>query len=98
MTGATVIWEDNQAAIAMSKNPVQTKRNKHMLLKYHYLRDLVESNIIRLEYIETGDQVADILTKATPTRIFTHLVKFLVRPCRPKIDVRSSSSTTSASN
>ena len=91
--GATVIWEDNTACIAMSKNPVNNKRNKHILLKYHYLRDLVESKIIRLEYIQTSDQIADLLTKPVSVRIFQHLVHFLVRPCGTLDHSRSSSSS-----
>jgi hypothetical protein len=79
-TDTTVIWEDNQACIAMSKNPVHSKRNKHMLIKYYYIRDLVEQGVVRLEYIETGDQVADILTKATTAKVFTKLVRYIVRP------------------
>jgi hypothetical protein len=78
--GATIIWEDNTACIAMSKNPINHKNNKHILRKYHYLRDLVDAGIIRLEYIVTADQVADLLTKPVPPRIFLKLVHFLVRP------------------
>jgi hypothetical protein len=77
---ATILWEDNQACIAQSKNPVNHKRCKHILLKYHYLRDLTESGIVKLEYISTTDQIADIFTKAVPPRIFAQLVPFLVRP------------------
>jgi hypothetical protein len=80
---ATVIWEDNQSCIAQSKNPVQTKRTKHYLLKYHYLRHLTESGIISLEYITTLDQVADIFTKPLAPRLFQHLVPHLVSPCTP---------------
>jgi hypothetical protein len=80
-TGATVIWEDNEACIAQSKNPVNHKRCKHILLKYHYLRDLTESGIVRLEYICTTDQVADILTKPLALALFSKLRPFLVRSC-----------------
>jgi len=81
-TGSTIIWQDNKACIAMSKNAgVNHNNNKHILLKYHYIRELAESDIIRLEYIETIDQIADILTKATAPQVFRKLVPFLVRPC-----------------
>jgi hypothetical protein len=51
--GPTLLWEDNQACIAQSKNPVNHKRNKHMLIRYHYLRDLTEMNLVQLNYIGT---------------------------------------------
>lgn len=95
--GATIIWEDNQACIAMSKNPVNHARNKHILLKYFYLRELNEQQIVRLEYIATTNQVADILTKPVTRQIFTHLRPYLVQPCGPIIDeVPSSSQPTSS--
>ena len=45
------------------------------------LRDLTESNIIKLCYLETADQIADLLTKPVSTKIFRNLVHYLVRPC-----------------
>jgi hypothetical protein len=80
-SGATVIWEDNEACIAQSKNPVNHKRCKHVLLKYHYLRDLTEASIVKLQYVCTKDQIADLLTKPLPPALFARLVPFLVRPC-----------------
>ena len=76
----TVLWEDNEACIAQSKNPVNHKRNLHMLVKYHYLRDLTESNIVRLQYIRTHSQLADILTKPLSPTQFTTILPHLVRP------------------
>ena len=76
----TTLWEDNQACIAQSKNPVNHKRCKHILIKYHYLRQLTASNIVRLEYICTKSQIADALTKPLPPVDFLRLVPFLVSP------------------
>ena len=66
----TILWEDNKACIAQSKNPINHKRCRHILLKYHYLRTLTNSNIVRLEYVVTLNQLADILTKPLPPRDF----------------------------
>jgi len=76
----TILWEDNEACIAQSKNPVNHKRCKHILLKYHYLRHLTNSNIVRLEYVVTTSQVADILTKPLSPKDFIRLNQFLVQP------------------
>ena len=74
----TIVWEDNQACIAQSKNPVNHKRCKHILIKYHYLRHLTASNIVRLEYVVTKSQIADLLTKPVTPAIFQHLAPFIV--------------------
>ena len=78
-TGATVIWEDNTACIAMSKNPVNHKRCRHILVKYHYLRTLTDDSIIKLQYISTNDQIADLFTKPAKRAVFLKLRPFLVR-------------------
>ena len=58
------LHEDNQGCIALSKNPVNHSRNKHIDVKYHYIREQVENGFFILYYIETKKQLADFLTKA----------------------------------
>ena len=51
--------------MCIAKNPPQFHgRTKHIGIKYHYTRDLINSGEIRLEYCPTEDMVADMLTKA----------------------------------
>jgi hypothetical protein len=57
------IMMDNMSAIALSKNPVLHGRSKHIKTKYHFIRECVERGELELEYVRTGDQIADILTK-----------------------------------
>ena len=59
----TTIYCDNQSCIKLSLNPVFHNRSKHIEIPYHYVRDMVEKNVIKLEYISTEDQIADTLTK-----------------------------------
>ena len=59
----TTIYEDNQACIHMATNKMITGRNKHMELKQHYVRSMVQLNAVKLEYIGTKQQRADIFTK-----------------------------------
>lgn len=68
----TKIFEDNQGAIFMSKNP-ETKRTKHMDVKYNFIRECVEKGNIELQYISTQDQLADIMTKQIPKDQFQKL-------------------------
>lgn len=60
---ATVIYEDNQACIKMSENPVHHKKSKHINMRYYFVRDKVEEGEIKLIYIPTAEQLADLLTK-----------------------------------
>ncbi len=59
----TVINEDNQAAIRMSKNPQNHGRAKHISIKCHFVREQVNNDVIKLKYCPTEDMFADILTK-----------------------------------
>ena len=54
---------DNQPAIALAKNPILHDRSKHIDVKFHFLRDCVDEGQIVIEFVETGQQLADILTK-----------------------------------
>ncbi len=63
---ATVIYEDNQAGIALSTNRITSKRSKHIAIRYHFTRERIESEEIELEYIKTEHQLADIFTKPLP--------------------------------
>ena len=58
-----VVYCDNSSAIDISKNPIQHSKTKHIEIRYHFIRDLVERKIVCLEYIPTECQNADIFTK-----------------------------------
>ena len=58
-----VIYCDNSNAIDISKNPIQHSMTKHIEIRYHFIRDLVERKIVTFEYIPTERQNADIFTK-----------------------------------
>lgn len=67
------IYEDNNGCISIANNPTSHKRSKHIDIKYHFSREQVENNIIKLIYVSTGNQLADILTKPLPTVRFSAL-------------------------
>ncbi|XP_065630203.1 uncharacterized mitochondrial protein AtMg00810-like [Quercus suber] len=48
-----VVYCDNSSAINVSKNPVQHSKTKHIEIRYHFIRDLVERKIVVIEYIPT---------------------------------------------
>lgn len=61
--GHTVIFEDNQGCIYMSQNPVMHKRAKHIDIRFHFVRERVADGTVKLVYVETENQLADLLTK-----------------------------------
>ena len=63
---ATVIFEDNQGAIATAHNPVFHRRTKHIQIRYHYVREEVAEEIIKAIYCPSSEMTADILTKGIP--------------------------------
>ena len=73
-----VVYCDNSSAIDISKNPVQHSKTKHIEIRYHFIRDLVERNIVTLEYIPIERQNADIFTKSLDRSRFETLRQVIV--------------------
>ena len=68
---------DNQPAIALAKNPVLHDRSKHIDVKFQVLRDCVDGGQIVIEFVETGQQLADVLTKPLGRLRLTELKKMI---------------------
>ena len=68
-----VIYCDNTSVINKSKNQVMHSKTKHIAIKYHFLRELVQEKEVRLEYVNTKEQIADIFTKTFPKDAFLYL-------------------------
>lgn len=75
--GPTVIKADNRAAIALSKNPEYHKRTKHVGIRYHRIRQEQDAKVVSIEYVPTDDNLADIFTKAVPSKTITHCLRQL---------------------
>ncbi|KAM1416362.1 hypothetical protein ACFX2I_007917 [Malus domestica] len=58
-----VLYCDNQSAIALSLNPVQHSRIKHLETDFHFVRERVQKGDLIVEYVCTKAQIADVLTK-----------------------------------
>nr|GFB52539.1 hypothetical protein [Tanacetum cinerariifolium] len=70
-----------QAAIAISCNPVQHSRTKHIDVRYHFIKEKVKKDIVELFFVGTEYQLADLFTKALPEERFKYLVRRLVMRC-----------------
>jgi hypothetical protein len=60
---ATAILCDKESCIKMTENPVFHDRSKHIEINYHFIHDMVQRGALKLQYISTDEQVADVLTK-----------------------------------
>ena len=55
---------DNQGAIRLSRNPVHHSRSKHFdIIKYHFIRDSIQSKKIDTVYVPSEENIADMMTK-----------------------------------
>lgn len=67
------IYVDNQGAIDSTRNKSINARNKHIEVKFHFIRDAVENKLVTVNYIPTHDMVADPLTKPVDKTILEKL-------------------------
>ena len=58
-----ILLLDNQSSMKLAENAEFHKRTKHIDIQYHFIRECVENNKVRIGYIPTNDQLADGLTK-----------------------------------
>jgi hypothetical protein len=72
-----ILWSDNQAAIAIAKNPEHHARTKHIDINLHFLRDYVESGTISIQHVSSKNNIADILTKALSRHLHQDLTSRL---------------------
>ena len=73
VTEPMILYCDNTSAINISKNPVMHAKTKHIAIKYHYVRELVEDKQVKMEYVSSKEQIANIFTKALPKDAFEYL-------------------------
>ena len=59
----TDILCDNQSCIKMIENTVFHAKSKHIEVRYHFIRDMVQKGSKNLKYVPTEKQVEDVLTK-----------------------------------
>lgn len=75
--GSICIFVDNQSAMKLAYNPVAHRRTKHIDIRAHYVRDCIAKNVVRLDYVCTQDNPADVLTKPLGRVAFTKCVRDL---------------------
>lgn len=67
---SATLFVDNKSTIALMKNPVHHGCSKHIDMRFHFIRECIEKGKITVESVSSGEQRADILTKALPSMKF----------------------------
>nr|GEV77691.1 copia protein [Tanacetum cinerariifolium] len=75
------LYCDSQSTLAISCNPVQHSRTKHIHTRYHFIKEQVKNGIIEMYFVRTEYQLADIFTKALPKDRFKYLVRRIGMRC-----------------
>ncbi|GJS05760.1 retrovirus-related pol polyprotein from transposon TNT 1-94 [Tanacetum coccineum] len=65
---------DSKSAIAISCNPVQYSKTKHIDIRYHFIKEHVEKGTVEIYFVRIEYQLADLFTKALPKECFEYLV------------------------
>lgn len=75
--GPITLYEDNQSCISIVSDVRDHKRVKHIDIRYNHIRDLVSQNKIKIEFISSENQLADIMTKGLVAVTFIRLRELL---------------------
>lgn len=71
--GPTTLFVDNKAAIDLAHNPMHHSRTKHIDIKWHFIREQIDANIINLSHVASAENRADIMTKPLSRSKFENL-------------------------
>ncbi|KAH9706031.1 retrovirus-related pol polyprotein from transposon RE2 [Citrus sinensis] len=77
-----IIWCDNVSAAELARNPVFHSITKHIEIDLHFIRDKVLAGDLKILYVPSAEQIADILTKPLNSSQFNYLrLKLNVQLC-----------------
>ena len=79
MFSHSIIYVDNQSAKRISENDTEHDRTKHIDIRHYFIRDLINNGEIKLVWVSTDKQLADIFTKPLGGTIFTMLRNKLMK-------------------
>ena len=72
-----MLKEDNHVVIELSRNPRFHNRTKHIDVAFHFIRERIASNEVKVVYCPSNDMLADIITKGLATGRFQKLRNLL---------------------
>ena len=86
-TPATTVFNDNNGAIFLSKEAAINSRSKHIDIRHHFIRELVQQHIIMPAMIDTKEMPADFLTKAANTFVLNRCCTMVGNIAWDEVDV-----------
>nr|GEZ08389.1 hypothetical protein [Tanacetum cinerariifolium] len=72
-----LLYCDSQSVIALSCNMVQHSKMKHTTVRYHFIKEQDENEVVKLYFVKTASQLADIFTKSLARERFEFLINCL---------------------
>ena len=72
------VFEDNTGALALATTPKMRPRTKHINLVYHHFREAVRDGTIKVEHVDTTQQIGDMFTKPLPQNPFIKFRRMLM--------------------
>ncbi|KAM1198680.1 hypothetical protein TB2_009858 [Malus domestica] len=89
ITEKPLLFCDNLSAIALTCNPIQHQRTKHIELDVHFFRERVATQQLQVHFVSSTEQFADILTKGLSAPIFqTHCANLRLNFSAPELEGR----------
>nr|GEW56660.1 hypothetical protein [Tanacetum cinerariifolium] len=86
---------DSKSVIAISCNPVQHSKTKHIDIRYHFIKEYVEKGTLKLYFVRTEYQLADLFTKALLKEHFEYLVHRIGMRCMTPTQLKSLTKSSS---
>lgn len=71
------LYCDNKSALELAQNDMYHARTKHINIRFHFIRETIVNKIVRVSYVNTNEQIADILTKPLVPCKHTKLIEKL---------------------
>nr|GEW49814.1 hypothetical protein [Tanacetum cinerariifolium] len=90
-----LMYYDSKSAIAISCNPMQHSKTKHIDIRYHFIKEHVEKGIVELYFVGTEYQLVDLFTKALPKKRFEYLVHRIGMRCMTPTQLKSLTKSSS---
>jgi hypothetical protein len=72
-TASVTLYCDNEATVKLAKDPIASDRTKHIEIRHRKIQEFIEEGVMRIDWVSTTDQLADILTKALDRKTFEAL-------------------------
>ncbi|GJS89358.1 hypothetical protein Tco_0771994 [Tanacetum coccineum] len=89
------MYYDSKSVIAISCNPVQHSKTKHIDIRYHFIKEHVENGTVELYFVGIEYQLADLFTKSLPKERFEYLVHRIGKRCMTPTQLESLTKSSS---